>query len=84
MESVFFGKVYGSIICLFYKDFSVIMLGFILKKCLFCFFIILGIGCDSILLVVVCVGFGGGLLKNLNVFLYVIGEMSYYDVLYVV
>lgn len=82
MESASSGKVYGSIICLFYKDSSVIMSGFILKKCLFCFPTISGIGCDSISSVAVCAGSGGGLLKNLNVSLYVTGEMSHHDVLH--
>lgn len=41
-----------------------------------------GIGCDSISSVAVCAGSGGGLLKNLNVSLYVTGEMSHHDVLH--
>lgn len=60
------------------------MSGFILKKCLFCFptIHVSGIGCDSISSVAVCAGSGGGLLKNLNVSLYVTGEMSHHDVLH--
>lgn len=52
------------------------------EKCWCCFPTISGIGCDSISSVAVCAGSGGGLLKNLNVSLYVTGEMSHHDVLH--
>lgn len=69
------GKISGS--ARFRQMFLYIKSGFILK-----FPTISGIGCDSISSVAVCAGSGGGLLKNLNVSLYVTGEMSHHDVLH--
>lgn len=42
----------------------------------------LGVGCESISSVAVCAGSGGSVLKNLDVSLYVTGEMSHHEVLH--
>ncbi|XP_056009234.1 NIF3-like protein 1 isoform X2 [Ostrea edulis] len=41
-----------------------------------------GVGCESISSVAVCAGSGGSVLKNLDVSLYVTGEMSHHEVLH--
>ncbi|XP_062592981.1 NIF3-like protein 1 [Saccostrea cucullata] len=43
-----------------------------------------GVGCENISSVAVCAGSGSGVLKNLDVSLYVTGEMGHHDVLHAV